>query len=177
MLLQLSTEERWDGSNVQSNACPEENTGKLLCPICGDVELILESTSFCLPCGILATGWNTVQSICFSSDAVIASLLCLRDAKVSHPLYLILSDWMSGNGRRRSCTRYHFLPYYNILLHTAESCRISSEAHVCIHFIMLLPALPHQHGIKSAGTCSTSSQNCRKVNQFEMNKINSWEVL
>lgn len=116
---------------------------------------------------------NTVQSICFSSDAVIASLLCLRDAKVSHPLYLILSDWMSGNGRRRSCTRYHFLPYYNILLHTAESCRISSEAHVCIHFIMLLPALPHQHGIKSAGTCSTSSQNCRKVNQFEMNKINS----
>lgn len=81
---QLLTLEQWDGSNVQYNVWPQESSGKLLCPICCDAELILESSSFCLPRGILATGWNTVQSICFSSDAVIASLLCLRDATLSH---------------------------------------------------------------------------------------------
>lgn len=121
-----AAEEQWDGSNVQYNAWPQEHTRKLLCPICWDVELILASTSFSLPCGIVATGWNTVQSICFSSDAVIASLLCLHDAKVSHPLYLTLTVWMSGNSRRRWWTRYYF--FHNIFF-WSHGCTHRKAAH------------------------------------------------
>jgi len=127
--LQLFTERHWDRSNVQYNVWPEEYTRKLLCPICWNVELILVSSSFCLPCGILATGWNTVQSICFSSDAVIASLLCLHDAKISHPLYLTLTAWMSGKSRRRWWTCYNTITWMN----TSGSCAFLCRLHRCVH--------------------------------------------
>lgn len=49
------------------------------------------------------------STICFSSDAVIASLLCLHDAEVSHLLYATFTVWMSRNSRSKCSTHYDIL--------------------------------------------------------------------
>lgn len=86
--------------------------------ICWDVELIWKSASFSLPCGILATGPNTVRS-----DLIRRSnsfILCLHGAEVSHLLYATFTVWMSGNNRSKC--QMHYFCYDRTFLLQVCSC-------------------------------------------------------
>lgn len=131
---------RWWSRNVG----PEEHIGELLHPICWDAELILESTSFSLPCGVLATGWGTVESLLSVSirHSNGLSAFCLHDSNESHLLHLTLSAQMSANGWRTWFFCFLGGLHYVIWLHTPEICRrvkqrdvVSSSPHFLWYFL------------------------------------------